>query len=102
MRLNNVWYENLNKDTVNCGIGVDKPQNVLWRSKSLPLPSTDNPDEIPDGYICITLFLQTSNNEASSNVVNGFISHDTISTKRTLIATKQMRKLHQCLLPKTR
>ena len=37
MRYRNVWDQNFCRDTVNCGIGGDKTQNVLWRSNNFPL-----------------------------------------------------------------
>ena len=66
MRFQNVWDENFTRDTVNCGMGGDKTQNVLWRSTNIPLPlpqslkyvvincgtnnvDTDNLDDISDG-----------------------------------------------------
>lgn len=38
MRYSNVWYENFNKDTIKCGLGGDKTQNIPWRSKNIHLP----------------------------------------------------------------
>ena len=31
MRYRNVWDENFNRDTINCGIVGDKTQNIMWR-----------------------------------------------------------------------
>ena len=123
MRYKNVCDENFTRDSVNCGMGGGKTQNVLWRSKNIPLPQsleyvvincstnnldTDNPDEISDGLICIALLFQKRMKHLQI-VVNGLILRDVINTKRRHqtvrskpIATRQMHKLHQCLLPKTR
>ena len=123
MRYKDVWDEHFTRDTVNCGMGGDKTQNVLWRSKNIPLPQslkyvvincgtnnleTDNPDEISDGLICIALLFQKRMKHLQI-VVNGLIPRDAIKTQtetKTVrnkpIATRQMQKLHQCLLPRTR
>ena len=95
IRYKNIWDKNFNRDTANCGIGGDKTQNVLWRSKNIPLPHSfryvvlncgtnnldmENPDEISDELICIGLFFQKRMKHLKI-VVNGFIPHDTINTK---------------------
>ena len=96
IRYKNVSDKNFNRDTVNCGIGGDKTQNVLWRSKNISLPQslkyvvincgtnnldTDNPDKISDGLICIALFFQKRMKDLQI-VVNGLIPRDAINTKR--------------------
>ena len=96
MRYKDVWDEHFTRDTVNCGMGGDKTQNVLWRSKNIPLPQslkyvvincgtnnleTDNPDEISDGLICIALLFQKRMKHLQI-VVNGLIPRDAIKTKR--------------------
>ena len=96
IRYKNVSDKNFNRDTVNCGIGGDKTQNVLWRSKNISLPQslkyvvincgtnnldTDNPDKISDGLICIALFFQKRMKDLQI-VVNGLIPGDAINTKR--------------------
>ena len=62
----NIWNGNFFVDTLNCGIGGDKVQNVLWRAHNLPpvksvrnvaiLCGTNNlhldaPEDIADGII---------------------------------------------------
>ena len=94
MRYRNVWDENFNRDTVSCGIGGDKPQNVLWRSNNILLPQSlkyvvincgkknldmDNPDEISDGLIYIALLFQKRPKHLQI-IVNGLIPHDATST----------------------
>ena len=67
---------------------------------------SENPDEIFDGHIYITLFLQKQMKPLQI-VVNGLVPRFTINAKMRLtaksklIATRQMRELHQCLLPKS-
>ena len=93
MRYKNVWEENFTRDTVNCGMGGDKTQNILWRSKNIPLPQslkyvvincdtnnldTNNPDKITNGLICIALLFQ----KRMKHNVNGLITRDAINTKR--------------------
>ena len=36
-RNQNVWIGNFPFNTLNCGIGGDKVQNVLWRARNLPV-----------------------------------------------------------------
>ena len=96
MRYRNVWDENFNRDTVNCGIGGDKPQNVLWRSNNILLPQSlkyvvincgkknldmDNPDETSDGLIYIALLFQKRPKHLQI-IVNGLIPHDATSTRQ--------------------
>ena len=107
IRYKNVWDENFNRDTVNSGIGGDKTQNVLWRSKNTPLQQsvkyvvincgtnnldTDNPDEISDGLICIALFFQERMKHLQV-VVNGLIPRDAINTKQR----KKLLEVNQLL-----
>ena len=120
MRYRNVRDKNFNRDTVNCGIGSNKTQNVLWRF-NIPLPNslkyvvincgmnnldTDNPDKTSDGLICIVLLFQKRLKHLQS-VVNVVIHCDAINTKTKTVRSKttvvgQIHELHQCLLPKTR
>ena len=124
MRYKNVSDENFDKDSINCGIGGDKTQNILWRSKNTSLQQslkyvvitqvcgtnnldTDNPDETSDGLVWIALFLQKRIKRLQI-VVNELIPRDAINSKQTKtvrtkpIATRKMHELHKCLLPKTR
>ena len=96
MRYRNVWDENFNRYTVNCGISGDKSQNVPWRSNNILLPKslkyvvinygtnnldTDNPDEISDGFICIALLFQKRSKHLQI-IINGLISRDGTSTRQ--------------------
>ena len=36
----NIWYKFFDESTINCGIGGDKIQNLLWRAESIPLPQS--------------------------------------------------------------
>ena len=96
MRYKNVWEENFTRDIVNCGMGGDKTQNVLWRSKNISLPQslkylvincgtnnldTDNPDEISDGLICIALLFQKRMKHLQI-AVNWLMPRNAINTKR--------------------
>ena len=122
IRYKNIWDKNFNRDTVNCGIGGNKTQNVLWRSKNIPLPQSlkyvvincgtnnldlDNSDKISNRLTCIVLVFQKRMKHLQI-VVNGLIPCDAINTKhgKKLLEVnhllQQMHKLHQCLLPKTR
>ena len=38
LRYPNIWYKLFNENTINCGIGGDKIQNVLWKAEYIPLP----------------------------------------------------------------
>ena len=84
------------KDTINCRIGGDKTQKVMWRSNNIPLPQslkyvvincgtnnldTYNPDKISDGLICIALLFQKRLKHLQI-VINGLIPRDTINTIR--------------------
>ena len=40
MRYTKIWFELFDRNTVNCGIGGDKIQNVLWRAGNVPLPTS--------------------------------------------------------------
>ena len=69
-RYNKVWKNFFGSDTMNCGIGGDKVENILWRAENLNLPShiknviihcgTNNlhkntSEEIADGLMCTAL-----------------------------------------------
>ena len=105
MRYRNVRDKNFNRDTINCGIGSNKTQNVLWRF-NIPLPNslkyvvincgmnnldTGNPDKTSDGLICIVLLFQKRLKHLQS-VVNVVIHCDAINTKRRqkLLEVKQL------------
>ena len=96
MRYRNVWDKYFNKDTINCRIGGDKTQKVMWRSNNIPLPQslkyvvincgtnnldTYNPDKISDGLICIALLFQKRMKHLQI-IVNGLIPRDAINTRR--------------------
>ena len=110
MRYRNVWDENLYRDIVNCGIGGDKTQNVLWRSNNIRLPQslkyvvincgtnnldTDNPDKTSDGLICIALLFQKRLKHLQI-IVNGLISRDATNTGRR----QKLLELNQLLRDK--
>ena len=62
LRYPNIWYKFFNENTINCEIGGDKIQNVLWRAEYIPLPQSLE-------YIlinCGTNNLDTNNSEKNS------------------------------------
>ena len=96
MRYRNAWDKNFNRDTINCGIGGNETQNILWRSNNIPLPQSlkyvvincgtnnldmDNPDKISDRLICITLLFQKRLKHLQI-IVNGIIPRDATNTRR--------------------
>ena len=112
MRYKNVSDENFDKDSINCGIGGDKTQNILWRSKNTSLQQslkyvvitqvcgtnnldTDNPDETSDGLVWIALFLQKRIKHLQI-VVNELIPRDAINTKQR----QKLLELNQLLQEK--
>ena len=77
----NIWYKFFDENTINCGIGGDKVQNILWRAENIPLQQsleyvviscdtnnldTDNSEKIVNGLFCIALTPQEKN-EPSKN-----------------------------------
>ena len=78
-------------NTLNCGIGGDRVQNVLWRDQNLPVISSlrnvvilclfyylfqDSPEDIADGIIEIVQTFQSSYN--SINIaIGGILPPDT-------------------------
>ena len=112
MRYKNVSDENFDKDSINCGIGGDKTQNILWRSKNTSLQQslkyvvitqvcgtnnldTENPDETSDGLVWIALFLQKRIKHLQI-VVNELIPRDAINTKQR----QKLLELNQLLQEK--
>ena len=72
---------------MNCGIGGDKVQNVLWRAEKISLPQsledvvincgtnnldTDDSEKIADGLFCIALALKKRMNHLKI-VINGIL-----------------------------
>ena len=70
LRYPNIWYKFFNENTINCGVGGDKVQNVLWRAENIPLPQsleyvviscgtnnldTDDSKKIADGLFALHL-----------------------------------------------
>ena len=76
--------------TLNCGIGGDRVQNVLWRVQNLPVISSlknvvilcgtnnllqDSSEDITDGIVEITQWFQSSYNSINIAIV-GILPHD--------------------------
>ena len=95
-RYPNIWYKFFNENTINCGIGGDKIQNVLWRAEYIPLPQsleyaliicgtnnldTDDSEKIADGLFCIALALKKRINHLKI-VINGILPRDERNTVR--------------------
>ena len=86
-RYQSVWKKYLEPlNTLNCGIGGDRGQNVLWRAQNLPVISSlknvvnlcgtnnlfqDSPEDIADGVIEIAETFQSKYN--SINIAIGGI-----------------------------
>ena len=90
LRYPNIWYKFFDENTMNCGIGGDKVQNVLWRAEKISLPQsledvvincgtnnldTDDSEKIADGLFCIALALQKRMNHLKI-VINGVLPRD--------------------------
>ena len=90
-RYRSVWTKYLEPlKTLNCGIGGDRIQNVLWWAQNLPIISSlknvvmlcgtnnllqDSPEDIADGVIEIVETFQTKYN--SINIaIGGILPHD--------------------------
>ena len=100
-RYRSVWTKYLEPlKTLNCGIGGDRVQNVLWRAQNLPVISSlknvvilcginnlfqDSPEDIADGVIEIAETFQSKYN--SINIaIGGILPRDaTWSINRVLI-----------------
>ena len=78
LRYPNTWYKFFDENTMNCGIGNDKVQNILWGVENVPLPQsleyvviscgtnnldTDDSEKIADGLFCIALALKKRMNQ---------------------------------------
>ena len=90
LRYPNIQYKFFNENTINCGIGGDKTQNVLWRAEYIPLPQsleyilincgtnnldTGDSEKIADGLYCIALALKKRINHLNI-VINGILPRD--------------------------
>ena len=96
LRYPNIWYKFFDENTINCGIGGGKIQNVLWRAEYIPLPQslehvlincgTNNLDindskKIADGLFCIALVLKKRVNHLKI-VINEILPRDERNTVR--------------------
>ena len=96
LRYPNIWYKFFHENTINCGIGDDKVQNVLWGVENIPLPQsleyvviscgtnnldTDDSEKIADGLFCIALALKKRINHLKI-VRNGILPRDEQNTAR--------------------
>ena len=96
LRYPNIWYKFFDENTINCGVGGDKVQNVLWRAENIPLPQsleyvviscgtnnldTDDSEKIADGLFCIALALKKRMNHLKI-VINGILPRDEQNTAR--------------------
>ena len=97
LRYPNIWYKFFDENTMNCGIGGDKVQNVLWRAEKISLPQsledvvincgtnnldTDDSEKIADGLFCIALALKKRKNHLKI-VINGIPPRDERNTARS-------------------
>ena len=62
LRHPNIWYKFFDENTINCGIGGGKVQNVLWRAENISLPQSLEYVVIS----CGTNNLDTDNSEKNS------------------------------------
>ena len=100
-RYRSVWTKYLEPlKTLNCCIGVDRFQNVLWRAQNLPVISSlknlvilwginnlfqDSPEDIADGVIVIAETFQSKYNSVNI-AIGGILPHDASSSiNRVLI-----------------
>ena len=96
LRYPNIRYKFFDENTINCGVGGDKVQNVLWRAENIPLPQsleyvviscgtnnldTDDSEKIADGLFCIALALKKRMNHLKI-VINGILPRDEQNTAR--------------------
>ena len=96
LRYPNIWYKFFYENRINCGVGDDKVQNVLWRAENIPLPQslkyvviscgtnnldTDDSEKIADGLFCIALALKKRINHLKI-VINGILPCDEQNTTR--------------------
>ena len=92
----NIWYKFFDENTINCGIGGDKVQNILWRAENIPLQQsleyvviscdtnnldTDDSEKIVNGLFCIALTLKKKMNHLKM-VINGILPRDEQNTAR--------------------
>ena len=69
LRYPNIWYKFFNENTINCGIGGDNIQNVLWSVENIPLPQSME-------YILINCGTNNLDIDDSKNIADGlFLSH---------------------------
>ena len=96
LRYPNIWYKFFNENTINCGIGGDKIQNVLWRAEYIPLPQsleyvlincgtnnldTDDSEKIANSIFCIALALKKRINYLKI-MINRILPRDEKNTVR--------------------
>ena len=92
----NIWYKFFDESTINCGIGGDKIQNLLWRAESIPLPQsleyvvsscgtnnldTDDSQKIADNLFYIVVALKKRMNLLKI-VINRILPRDEQNTAR--------------------
>ena len=96
LRYPNIWYIFFDESAIDCGIGGDKIQNVLWRAESIPPPQSleyiviicgtnnldsDDSENIADGLFCIALALKKRMNHLKI-VINRILRRDEQNTAR--------------------
>ena len=104
------YFESLN--SINCGIGGDRVQNVLWRCNNLP-PSPsfkniiilcgtnniqcDSPEDVSDGILEIAQALQGKYKSISNIIVSGLLPLDhSTSIYRVYIKEINENLLYKC------